>query len=191
MRRTMVMACVVAVACESVFAASLQNEQLFPYTKKSGRATVEYHHDGFRVVVNYHHSQRNHNTPWLLIDMAAASRRRFTLRREHITLVTPDGRSVMLATQQAVLADSADLFSPMMGVYSRELIGYFAEDIQEPLAFFAPLSRFAHNEAFVDNNRVTLGPLFFRAPGGSWPAGTYRLVIENVTTKAALPITLD
>ena len=47
-----------------------------------------------------------------------------------------------------------------------------------------------YDEAYVDNDHVTQGPLYFRSPERGWPAGTYRLAIDNERAKAALPVTL-
>jgi hypothetical protein len=84
--------------------ASVQNA-FFLHTKQLRPATVEYSHEGLKVVVSYNYSQTNHDTPWLIIDLAASSRRYFVLRPEHVTLVTPDGGIVALAKRGVVLAD--------------------------------------------------------------------------------------
>jgi len=195
MRPVVAVAFIVTVASGSAVAALVQREQLFPNTKKNGRATVEYKNDGFAVVANYDYSQRNHNTPWLLIDVAAASERRFTIHRNHFRLVTPEGRELKVASQEALIADSSRVRFVVQNaqIWRRHLAEYFSQrGHQEQLSFYSfPGEGIVHNEAIVDNDRVTLGELFFKIPEGRWQDGTYRLVIDHERMKAALPITLQ
>ena len=180
---------VVAVAGAT---AGGQNNPPFPHTKERRPATVEYSHEGLRVVINYNYSQTNHDTPWLIIDLAASSRRTFVLRPEHVTLVTPDGGIVTLAERRTVLADWKNTRSHIAVAVRDDLRGYFTGESVEHLPFFMTrhLSLLPYDEAIVDNNHMTQGPLYFRSPVGRWPAGTYRLTIDNEHANAALPVTL-
>jgi hypothetical protein len=168
--------------------------QLFPNTRKNGRATVEYKNDGFTVVANYDYSQRNHDTPWLLVDIAAASKGRFVLHRDHIGMVLADGRVLKAASQAALLDDSAHITSLLQNarIFRRQLDTYFSQRGRiERLRFYAFPGGGVSDEAIVDNDRVTTGELFFKTPEGRWQEGTYRLVIDHERAKAALPITLQ
>ena len=98
MRQSTILTILIALVATAVCRA--QKEQLFPHTKKQGKATVEYTHEGFHVVVNYDYSQRNHDGAWLLIDVAMASNTRFVLHRDNFSIVTPESRTVKLATQE-------------------------------------------------------------------------------------------
>ena len=188
----LVMTLTVAAVAGSLATASVQQASLFPYTKQHRPATVEYSHEGLKVVVNYNYSQTNHNTHWLIIDLAASSRRRFVLRPEHVTLVTPDGGIVALAERKTVLADWTNTRSHIAVAVRDDLRDYFTGESEERLPFFMTrnLKLLPYDEAIVDNNHVTQGPLYFRSPEGRWPAGTYRLTIDNERAKAALPVTL-
>ena len=190
-RRLMLTLTGVAVA-GSLVTASVQKDALFPHTKQLRPATVEYSHEGLRVVVNYNYSQTNHDTPWLIIDLAASSRRPFVLRPEHVTLVTPDGGIVALPTRGAVLADWMNTRSHIAVAMRDDLRGYFTGESEEPLPFFMTraLKLLPYDEAIVDNDHMTQGPLYFRSSEERWPAGTYRLTIDNERAKAALPVTL-
>jgi hypothetical protein len=68
----------------------------FPNTRSYGRATSQYRGQGVHALINYDYSQRNHNTKWLLVDLAIASRQPFLLRKHHIRLLTPSGRKSAL-----------------------------------------------------------------------------------------------
>ena len=192
MNRRLVMSLTVVAVSGSLATAGVQKDALFPYTKQRRPATVEYSHEGLKVVINYNYSQTNHDTPWLIIDLAASSRRYFVLRPEHVTLVTPDGSVVPLAERGTVLADWMNTRSHIAVAVRDDLRGYFTGEIEEPLPFFMTryLSLLPYDEAIVDNNHVTKGPLYFRSPEGRWPPGTYRLTIDNERAKAALPVTL-
>jgi hypothetical protein len=193
MRQLSILATLIALVGAAVFAS--QKEQLFPHTKKNGRAEVEYRHEGLTFVANYNYSQQNHRMPWLLIDVALGSNTRFVLHRDNFSIVTPEGRTVKLATQEAVAADGAGLTSLVQNskIHRRNLDGYFAQrSARELIRFFSfPFERTTSNEAIVDNDRVTSGALLFKSPEGSWQEGTYRLAIDNEKAKAALPIALQ
>jgi hypothetical protein len=186
---------ILLVAVVGAGVANAQKEQSFPNTKKYGRATVEYRHEGLNVVANYDYSQRNHKGFWLLIDVGLASKDRFVLHRDNFTLVTPEGRTVKLATQEAVIADSPGITSLVQNAKTQrqQVVSYFSQrsTLEEMRFYSLPGVRTVSDEAIVDNDRATLGVLLFRSPEGSWQAGTYRLAVDNQRAKAALPITLE
>lgn len=187
------------ILCLAVLGAGVpggaQREQLFPHTKKSGRATVEYRHDGFSVVANYDYSQRNHGARWLLIDIAAGSTTRFVIHRDNFTLVTPEGKTIPLATQQDLIADTPGVTTLIQNakVQRQNIVGYFPQrSTLEVLSFYSiPGVRSVSNEAIVDSDRVTTGALLFKSPTEGWKEGTYRLAIDNAKAMAALPISLQ
>ena len=45
--------------------------------------------------------------------------------------------------------------------------------------------------ALLDNDRVTIGEVFFEMPSGEWETGTYALVLNHPLAHARLPITLE
>ena len=193
MSRHFVMALIGVGVSGILAAASAQTDALlFPHTKQRGSATVEYSHDGLKVVINYNYSQTKHEGPWLIVDLAASSRRSFVLRPQHVSLVTPDGRIVALAERRNVLADWMNTGSRNAVVVRDDLRGYFRGEPEEILPFFITrqLKVMPYDEAIVDNDHMTHGPLYFRSPEGRWPTGTYRLTIDHEAAKAALPVTL-
>jgi hypothetical protein len=166
----------------------------FPDTGFYGRATIQYRSQGVQVLVNYDYSQRNHNTQWLLVDLAIASSKWFVLHKDHIELRTPNGREIGVAPHATIIADRATLTKLLQNasVQRRPVISYFPErDSVERIRFQTLGSGTISPEATVNNDHVTSGPILFANPQGSWDAGTYRLEITNEVAKAALPITLD
>jgi hypothetical protein len=195
MRRLITVAFIVSVTLSAAGVTTVAQQSLFPNTKKNGRATVEFRNDGFKVVANYDYSQRNHDRPWLLIDIGAASEQRFTLHKKQITLVTPAGTALPVASQEALIADAPGITSLMQNskIWRHPLAEYFSQrGTIAPLRFYAyPFGGVAFDEAIVDNDHVALGELFFKTPEGKWKEGTYRLVIDHEKAKAALPIALN
>jgi hypothetical protein len=106
--------------------------------------------------------------------------------------VTPDGRIVALAERRNVLADWMNTGSRNAVAVRDDLRNYFRGETEEILPFFITrsLKVMPYDEAIVDNNHMTQGPLYFRSPEGRWPTGTYRLTIDHEAAKAALPVTL-
>jgi hypothetical protein len=170
-------------------------EQRFPNTKQRGRATVEYKDDTFQIVASYDYSQRHHASNWLLVDVAAWTKRRLILERDNISLVTPSGRQAMVAAQRRFLLDSPRISSLRQNakVWRRELNIYLSPFApRESLKFFAlPGEGIIADTALLDKDRVTAGEVYFEMPSGAWEAGTYALMIDHPYARASLPITLE
>jgi hypothetical protein len=186
----------VALAAGLLWTATgpLAQGQLFPNTKQRGGATVEYKDDAFQVVVNYDYSQRRHESSWLLIDVAASSKRPAVIHRDDVTLVTPSGSRLMVASQSRFLEDSQSVTKLVQNakVWRRQLDSYFNQrGRSDRFQFLAlPGQGLAIDSAVLNDDRVTIGEMFFDMPPG-WDAGTYSLVIELKNARASLPIKLD
>jgi hypothetical protein len=156
-----------ALAASLLWAATspLAQERLFPNTKQRGRATVEYKDDMLQVVANYDYSQRRHESHWLLIDVAASSKRPGVIHRDDVTLAK---------------------------IWRRQLDSYFNQrGRNDHFQFLAlPGQGLAIDSAVLNDDRVTTGEVFFDVPSGGWDAGTYSLVIDLKDAHAALPIVL-
>src|SRR4029077_10046308 len=138
-----------------------QKEWSFPHTRPNGRATPEYDQNGLHVVVNYDCAQRNHKTRWLLLDLAIASTQSFILHRKDITLLTPDGRQLPVASQEEIVEDSAGISSVLQNarVCRHDLTSYFFQRSgvpNEQIRFqaFPPGERTVSNEVTVDRDHV-------------------------------------
>ena len=195
--KRLVIATLIAATLVAVTSTQAQQKEFsFRYIKQNGRATPEYFHQGLHVVVNFDYSQRNHKSAWLLIDLAAASTRRFVLHKADLKLLTPGGRDLMVAPQQTVIADSAALTMLLQnaGIWRRDLRTYFPQrETLEPIKFqiTPPGTGTTSDESVVDNDRVATGPVLFKTPEGSWNAGTYRFEVNTEAGTAALPIRLE
>jgi hypothetical protein len=170
-------------------------ERSFPRTRQMGRATVEYKDEILQIVASYDYSQRYHSSNWLLIDVAAWTKRRLILERDNITLVTPSGGQTMVAAQRRFLLDSPNISSLRQNakIWRRELNIYLSPYApRESLKFFAlPGEGIIADTALLDKDRVTAGEVYFEMPLGGWEAGTYALVIDHPSARATLPVTLE
>jgi hypothetical protein len=167
----------------------------FSRVTQRGEALADYHDGVTQVVAAYYHSQRNHDTPWLLIEVGMSSAQPFVLRRDRVRLVSPSGRAVLLAEQIRWGADSARARGLLQQaqVTRHQVRTYFlgTRDAAR-LRFFG---RPEKGQTVVDlaqslPEEVLLGDLLFESPTGAWERGTYALEIEHDGGTAALPIHL-
>ena len=169
--------------------------QDFPNTEEKGRAAIEYRDDAIQFVAAYYYSQRNHDSVWLLIEAGMTTEERMTIHRDAIRLITPDGEELAVATQTSFGRD-IERIRPLIqnAAMTRHGIGaYFnRRPRRERFRFFTLPGRGTVADDFVvDRDRAAFGDLFFEAPTGAWEEGTYTLVIEHESVRAAVPIELE
>ena len=163
--------------------------------RKIGNAAVEYRDKTIHVVAAYYHSQRNHDSRWLLIESALSTTDNSIIKREDIVLRTPQGREIPLATQTRVGEDVKRVEQLLQNakVQTHPVASYFNERdrIEDMKMFRLPFGPVVHNEFVADRNHVAVGPLFFESPTGAWEKGPYALVVRHPKGVAELPITLE
>ena len=163
--------------------------------RKIGNAAVEYRDKTIHVVAAYYHSQRNHDSRWLLIESALSTTDNSIIKREDIVLRTPQGREIPLATQTRVGEDVKRVEQLLQNakVQTHPVASYFNERdrIEDMKMFRLPFGPVVHNEFVADRNHVAVGPLFFESPTGAWEKGTYALVVRHPKGVAELPINLE
>ena len=169
--------------------------ELFPNTTDKGQAAVEYDDDRIQVVAAYYHSQREHDSRWLLIEIAVSAHDATRISRDGISLITPDGSAVPVASQAAVLQDIPRVRSLLLRAQTSRhgITGYFKTRRLRNFRFFAlPFQGVAYNVFDVDRWQTAWGDLFFASPTGAWDDGTYSLVIEgSEEALGVLPIDLE
>jgi len=167
--------------------------QSFPNVTGLGQATVRYRDDSLQVILNYDYSQKNHNSPWILIDFAARSERQFVLDREHIMLVPEVGPPVPVASERRFV-QSGKIIQALRqnaSIYRRDLGVYLGPAVTEKIRFFAlPGDGIVITGTLLQKDRNTIGELYFEAPTGEWTAGHYALQLDHPLAHVALPITL-
>lgn len=189
-------AVVAALLVGMVVSADAQRAQPreFSSVTQNGAALVEYHDGVMQAVAAYYHSQRHHDTPWLLIEVGLSSPRSFVLQRDRVQLVSPSGQAVPLAGQRRWGADSARARSLLQQarITRHQLSAYFRGRGGQRLRFFGrpEQGQTVIDVAQVAPEEVLLGDLLFESPTGAWERGTYALEIEYEAGTAVLPIEL-
>ena len=162
--------------------------------KKRGKAAIEYRDKDIQVVAAYYYSQRNHDIPWLYFESGLTTRDESVIHRKEITLRTPQGQDIPLASQKRV-GDDTDHIQQLLNnakPVSHDIRSYFTQQnrFEDMQLFRLPFGRIIHDEFIVDREHVAVGPLFFESEAGTWPSGTYTLVVRHKTGTAELPVEL-
>lgn len=176
-------------------AIGAQAPREFSNVTRLGSALVEYHDGSTQAVAAYYHSQRNHDAPWLLIELGMSSPRSLVVRRDQVELVTPTGDIVPLAAQRRWGADSARARGLLQQARTtrHQVTSYFrgTRGVEAIRFFGRPESGETANDlAQAAPEEVLLGDLLFESPTGAWARGTHALVIRHDGGTASLPIDL-
>ncbi len=147
------------------------------------------------VAIGYRHAQNNLGSDWLLLEMAATSPsgQTATFERDRISLLTPAGATIPLATQVEFGADYSKL-RPFLNKadIARDPMDFWPPRKRTlPLQFFAePGTGVVFDEISVNDFRAVQGRLMFRVPGGVQP-GRYVLSIKLEESEVRIPFTLE
>ncbi len=125
------------------------------------------------AILGYKLANTSVGKEWMLLEFGTTVLDKtpdYTLKREHLSLETPDGKTLPLPTveeyraateprglinQEKVIRDSINYFPPMASQACR--IGFFADLDQRALPW---------DQVELSNRRACLGRLFFKVPGG-------------------------
>ena len=156
---------------------------------------VAYNNEGY-VILGYQIANRTVGDEWMMLDVGLTLMERvkdYRLKRDAITLTTPDGTLPLPSIQQyrenetkvqalqnrlRVQRDSIDYFPPWTNGANR--LGFFADLGSRAMPW---------DEAEVTNNRACLGQLYFNVPGGT-KYGQYWLNVKFAETVVRVPFRL-
>ena len=172
------------------------SRELFPHTKDLGRAAAEFEDDVVHVVAAYYYSQRNHESRWLLIELAVTSPEPMRIRRSDVSLLTPAGQVVPVASQRSFAQDRqrTRLLYRNAITTRHPVVNYLNVRRFLPFRWFAltPTDGTVTDSFDADEYRAALGDLYFASPTGAWEPGTYSLVVEGPDgNRAMIPIDLE
>jgi hypothetical protein len=143
------------------------------FTLQGEFVRVAYNNEGF-ANLGYRMAQQELGKPWVLLTVGLSLREGVSneqIKREDLTLQTPDGKKIALATQQEYLAAAG----PLRALNARakavhDSINYFPVGATQacPLQFFADLDRrgLAYDFVELSPQRGCVGRLYFQVPGG-------------------------
>lgn len=147
------------------------------------------------VVVGYRYADQNLGSQWLLLEMAVTSPPGQTARikREDISVTTPTGSTIQLATQREFNEAYSSLQSVLRAAdVVRDPMDYWPPRKENfPMKFFVePGQGVSFDEFSVNDFRAAQGRFFFEIPGGV-QAGRYVLDIDLEESEVRIPFTLE
>ena len=154
---------------------------------------VAYNNEGF-VTLGYRAAQQSVGEEWLLLEVGLTVRteKNYTLKREHLSLKTPDGSSIPLATQKEYGQAGYLPVLNQRAKVARDSLNYFPADATRarPIIFFAnvglPGSQIPVDQVELGRNHASLGRLYFHVPGGI-KAGQHWLIVKFSESEVQVP----
>jgi hypothetical protein len=153
---------------------------------------MAYNNEGY-VVMGYRMAQEELGKPWVLLNAGLTLRDGvpdFWLKRESISLQTPDGKTVPLATQKEYMADNSLRPLNQRAKVQNDSINYFPAGANRPcpIRFFADLDgpTLSQDSVLLSKDRDCLGRLYFNVPGGIQP-GQYWLNVQFASSVVKVP----
>lgn len=152
---------------------------------------VAYNNEGF-ATLGYRAAQGSVGEEWLMLETGFTVRtsKDYTLKREHVSLKTPDGASIPLATQKEYAAANLRALN-MRAKVIRDSINYFPGDVSRgcPVQFFANLDQrpaISFDQVELSKERGCVGRLYFKVPGGI-KVGQHWLIVKFAESELQVP----
>jgi hypothetical protein len=151
---------------------------------------VAYNNEGY-ATLGYRTAQGSVGEDWVLLNVGITLRdgtKDYKLTREHITLKTPDGSSIPLATRKEYNAAGGCRKLTMRDNKINDSIDYFPNSVERACAmrFFGPPGQISFDQVELSSDRACLGRLFFNIPG-KIVTGQYWLIIQFATSELQVP----
>jgi hypothetical protein len=158
-----------------------------------GKTVLQYKGPEADAVLSYRFADANLGADWLLLDLAMTgnSRASVEVKRERISLLTPQGEELPLPSQQ----EFGEAYGGLAATVERanitaEPLDYYAGRAPCQLSFLtAPGDGLALLSVWLDDRRVCQGRLFFPLPQGV-QAGRYELRIKLPESEIHIPFRL-
>jgi hypothetical protein len=130
-----------------------------------------YNNEGY-VILGYQASNRSVGEEWMLLEVGMTVLDKapdYRLTRDAMTLDTPDGKTIPLATVAEQRAGNPSAIQQRAKV-QRDSINYFPSSAHRPCAisFFPELGSrtLPYDEVDLSSDRACIGRLYFHIPGG-------------------------
>ena len=150
-----------------------------------------YNNEGY-VIIGYQVANRSIGDKFMMLDMGTTVRDgvpEFDLKRDAISVTTPDNQTVPMMTVEAYRAADMRAVENRARV-QRDSINYFPPSATQAcrIGFFAEPGRpaMAWDQVAVSNRRACGGKLFFEIPGGI-VYGQYFLNVQFKNTQIRVP----
>ena len=157
---------------------------------------VAYNDVGF-ATLGYRIAQESVGEEWILLEVGLTVRagtRNLTFKRDNLSLKTPDGGTIALATQKEFAGAGYLMGLNNRAKVQRDPINYFPGEANRACAihFFSnpansgPTGRLAYDEVELSPDRGCLGRLFFHVPGGI-KVGQHWLIVHFGESEVQVP----
>ena len=141
------------------------------FTLEGKFVRAAYNNEGY-VILGYQPANRSIGGEWMLLDVGMTvlgKTPNYTLTRDAISIETPDGKTIALATVSEQRSGGTQAVQKRANM-QRDSINYFPRVANQPcrLGFFADLDSPAmpFDEVELSPVRACLGRLYFHVPGG-------------------------
>ncbi len=165
------------------------------FTLQGQYVRMAYNNEGF-ATLGYRMAQQEVGKEWMLLEVGLTMRKpapEYTLKRDALSITTPDGKTIPLATQKEYLeAMGAARNLNRRANTIRDSIDYFPLEADQVCAmrFFAdtggPGGQLAFDQVELSWHRACLGRLFFKVPGGI-QVGQHWLKIRLASSELQVP----
>jgi hypothetical protein len=154
---------------------------------------VAYNNQGF-VTLGYRTAQQSVGEEWLMLEVGVTMRapaKDFTLKREHLTVKTPDGATIPLASQRQYAEAGYLRALNQRAKVATDSINYFPVDVTRgcSIHFFANVGQrgqIAYDQVELSSTRGCVGRLYFHIPGGI-KVGQHWLVVNFGESEVQVP----
>ena len=124
------------------------------------------------AILGYRLANLSVGEDWMLLEVGLSLRDRtpdYTLKREAVSLDTPDGKTIALATTPEYRQANLQALKARERV-QRDSINYFPPNAYQPcpIQFFTDLNQrpMSWDEVEMTNHRACVGRFYFKVPGG-------------------------
>jgi hypothetical protein len=164
-----------------------------PGVERLGNTILRYTGPEVDAILSYRFSNLNLGADWLFLDISLTGNTRTSVevKRDRISLLTPTGDVIPLATQQEFGEAYPQLASALARAdIAGEPLDYYPSRTPKGLDFLVvPGTGLALESAWVNDLDVAIGRLYFFLPSGV-QSGHYELRIDLQESKVRIPFRL-
>jgi hypothetical protein len=179
-----------ALALLTLTACSTATPTGTPGVERLGATILRYSGPQVDAILSYRYASQNLGEEWLFLDLAVTANTRpsVEIKSDRISLRTPSGDVIPLATQE----EFGQAYPQLAAAIARanvaaEPIDYYPSRTEKALNFLVvPGSGLALQSVWVNDLQVASGRLYFDLPGGV-QAGDYELRIDLEESKVRIP----
>ncbi len=167
-----------------------------PSVRSLGHTLAEYRDNQVQLVASWRWAEAHPHSKWIFLDtwVSPTSNGSFDINREGISLVTPDGSRIDLASQRRLAENLPNLKMVLLQarVFHDPIAPYFpgVHRLERFKFFTVPGRHVVFDSVGLGPMTLAHGDLFFESPTGSFAPGVYTLVIRNRNVNVRLPFTL-